>query len=109
MLEAASFDFRNRHPQMTIIKIGKHHKISHHVMKTAWDISIDLHRTFAPLKQLKGTMAIACLELAARVHQQDVSLVYGDSGISYKTWSTSRAEIMGKSPSTETLAMYNVC
>lgn len=61
----------------------------------AYNMMIDLHRTFAPLKQVTTTMAIACTELAALVLESSE-----DEGIcktlseAYEKWSTSRAEIV---------------
>jgi len=59
-------------------------------------MSLDLYRTFAPLKQTTPTMAIACVELATRLCDADLSRVVGERGIKYRRWSTSRAEVMGK-------------
>lgn len=72
MLEAAGFDFRNRHPQHLLIKFLKHYghtKVSR-ISKLAFKISLDIYRTFAPLKQCSATMAVACLELAMRLSQE---------------------------------------
>lgn len=62
--------------------------------KTTWNLSIDLYRTFAPLKQSTPTLAIACLELAARLHGKDATKFVDAGPVKYSTWSTSRAEIM---------------
>ncbi|KAK3045139.1 hypothetical protein LTS18_014480, partial [Coniosporium uncinatum] len=60
MLEASGFDFRNRHPQKLVIKLAKACGLRKESGgKTAWDASLDLYRTFAPLKQTTQTMAIA--------------------------------------------------
>lgn len=61
----------------------------------AYDMMIDLHKTFAPLKQVTTTMAFACTELATLVTEsadnQDImkSLIKD-----YEKWSTSRAEVV---------------
>lgn len=62
--------------------------------KTTWNLSIDLYRTFAPLKQSTPTLAIACLELAARLHGKDATKFVDAGPVKYSTWATSRAEIM---------------
>ncbi|KAL9114458.1 MAG: hypothetical protein Q9227_001539 [Pyrenula ochraceoflavens] len=94
MLEASGFDFRNRHPQQTVIKLAKEYGFvrSSAVAKTAYQISLDLYRTFAPLKQSTATLAFACLELSSRIHRSENESLY--SGADYKTWNISRAEVM---------------
>ena len=72
MLEASGFDFRNRYPQEILIKFAKRYnadKVT--VGKTAYNISLDTYRTFAPLKQTTTTMAFACVELAGRLHEKN--------------------------------------
>jgi CTD kinase subunit beta len=97
MLEGASFDFRNRHPQKLVAKLAKGYGFPKKTVgKTAYTICLDLYRTFAPLKQGTSTMAIACVELAARLHEADLSSFVGERGIKYKKWGTTRAEVMGK-------------
>ncbi|KAF2262154.1 cyclin-like protein [Lojkania enalia] len=95
MLESATFDFRSRYPQKLMVKLTKASGFDkENSGKTAWNLSIDLYRTFAPLKQTTSTMAIACLELAARLHGMDVSRIVDVGVIEYKKWNTSRAEVM---------------
>jgi hypothetical protein len=69
MLEAAGFDFRSRHPQTLLIKLLKHYEYARdsRVTKIAYKISLDMYRTFAPLKQVTVVLAMACLELAVRL------------------------------------------
>lgn len=69
MLEASGFDFRNRHPQDFLIKLLKSYSYerSSPVVGLAYTISLDLYRTWAPVKQSTATMAFACLELAERL------------------------------------------
>lgn len=99
MLESAGFDFRNRYPQKLMVKLARALEFDrNNVAKTAWNLSIDLYRTFAPLKQTTPTMAIACLELAARLHEMDITNVVDSGVVSYRKWNTSRAEVMGKGP-----------
>ncbi|KAF1850530.1 cyclin-like protein [Cucurbitaria berberidis CBS 394.84] len=95
MLESAGFDFRNRYPQKLMVKLARALKFdTHNEAKTAWNLSIDLYRTFAPLKQTTPTMAIACLELAARLHQMDAARCVDEGVVRYSKWATSRAEVM---------------
>ena len=94
MLEASGFDFRNRHPQSLVLKMAKHYHVNRDsVGKTAYNISLDLYRTFAPLKQTTATMAIACVELSGRICEQPISELESDNG--YKKWRISRPEVMG--------------
>ncbi|KAK2879562.1 hypothetical protein FQN49_000755 [Arthroderma sp. PD_2] len=94
MLESSGFDFRNRHPQKVLMKLtrqcglGKDSKVG----RVAYTISLDLYRTFAPLKQTSATMAFACLELAGRLLEEPVEQI--ESEAEYKLWETSRAEVM---------------
>ena len=97
MLEASSFDFRNRHPQQLVIKLAKHYGIERHsdLARTAYQVSLDIYRTFAPLKQTTAALAFACLELAGRLlnyHNEAIQ-----SGNDYETWQISRAMVMGMS------------
>jgi len=98
MLESSSFDFRARHPHELVIKLSKSCGFDRdREGRTAYNLSLDMYRTFAPLKQTTPTMAIACVELAARLHNRNTDLVSdgGTGGIIYKKWSTTRAVVMG--------------
>lgn len=99
MLESSTFDFRARHPQKLLIKLLKRLNIerSSPLARTAYTMSIDLYRTFAPLKQTSATMAFACLELSARVlDDASTNSLLSDltDESQYTKWRTSRAEIM---------------
>jgi CTD kinase subunit beta len=96
MLESAGFDFRSQHPQKLMVKLARSLNFDqNNAAKTAWNLSIDMYRTFAPVKQTAPTMAIACLELAARLHEMDAKRVVDTGVVRYKKWHTSRAEVMG--------------
>ncbi|KAI4252844.1 MAG: hypothetical protein LQ352_004044 [Teloschistes flavicans] len=93
MLEASGFDFRNRYPQRLLLKIAKVYGVDRATIgKTAYNMSLDLYRTFAPLKQTTSTMAIACVELAGRVHDQPVAEL--EAGKDYEKLQTTRQEVM---------------
>ena len=95
MLEASGFDFRNRSPQRLVLKLAKKHHVDRETVgKTAYNMSLDLYRTFAPLKQTTPTMAIACVELSGRVHDWSLEDLQGNQV--YEKWRTSRPQIMGK-------------
>jgi CTD kinase subunit beta len=95
MLEASSFDFRNRHPQQLLIKLAKHFGIERRsdLARTAYQVSLDIYRTFAPLKQTTAALAFACLELAGRLLNSPIEAI--ESGNEYETWQISRAMVMG--------------
>ena len=96
MLEASSFDFRGRHPQNLLVKLLKHYRIpqTSQIAITAYKISIDLYRTFAPLKQTTATLAFACLELSRRLLNCNADdLIPSDDPAK---WKVSRAEVMGR-------------
>ncbi|KAL8647691.1 MAG: hypothetical protein Q9210_005407 [Variospora velana] len=93
MLEASGFDFRNRYPQRLLLKIAKiYGGDKDTVARTAYNMSLDLYRTFAPLKQTTVTMAIACVELAGRILDQPIAEL--EAGEDYEKWKTTRQEIM---------------
>ena len=97
MLEASGFDFRNRYPQRLVLKITKHYSLDQSpVGRTAYNMCLDLYRTLAPLKQTSSTMAMACVELASRLHEQRNPEL--ESGTGYARFKIKRGEVMGKSP-----------
>lgn len=97
MLESNGFDFRNRYPQKLLVKIAKSCKFDRDTVgKISWRIAVDLYRTFAPLKQTTQTLALASLELGARLFSADLAAISPESGFDYDLWSVSRVEIMGK-------------
>jgi CTD kinase subunit beta len=70
VLEASTFDFRSRAPHHTLTKIAKTLGRKEEVKPVhdiAWTALTDIYRTFAPLKQTSVTLALAMLELAARL------------------------------------------
>lgn len=101
MLEASGFDFRNRYPQRLVLKITKHYDLEQTpVGKTAYNMCLDLYRTFAPLKQTSPAMAMACVELASRLYDQRNPAL--EAGTGYAKFRIKRQEVMGK-PSIITL------
>lgn len=95
MLEASGFDFRNRYPQPLTLKLAKLYNVHPFTVgKIAYSMTLDMYRTYAPLKQTTATMAFACIELAARVCEQ--SIVELESGKYDKRWRITRQEVMGK-------------
>lgn len=94
MYEASEFDFRIRHTQMLVLKLAKLHRVHKEtVAKTAYNISLDIFRTFAPLKQTTATLTVACVELSARIFRQNIEEL--EAGMGYKEFQITRAEVMG--------------
>ncbi|KAL1955007.1 hypothetical protein VTO42DRAFT_360 [Malbranchea cinnamomea] len=93
MLESSGFDFRNRHPQKLLIKFMKFYGLSKQSKTTitAYSMSLDMYRTFAPLKQTTSAMAFACLELASRLLDDSTVQIKPEH---YDDWSTTRADVM---------------
>lgn len=96
MLESSGFDFRNRHPQKLLMKIIKNLGFDKNspTARVTYEMTLDLYRTFAPLKQTSATMVFACLELAGRLLNDRNEKV--EATESYEHWRISRAEVMGK-------------
>ncbi|KAL2267208.1 hypothetical protein VTJ83DRAFT_4485 [Remersonia thermophila] len=76
MLETIGFDFRVQYPQKLLIKMAR--KMyprgdpasdgeGKEFLRVAYNMSIDMYKTFAPVKQTTFTMALAILELTARL------------------------------------------
>lgn len=103
MLEASGFDFRNRYPQELLIKVAKRYNCATMTVgKTGYNISLDMYRTFGPLKQTNATMALSCLELAGRIHEEPVHEI--EEGREYDKWCITRKEVMGKPSYTRRLS-----
>ncbi|KAJ5937206.1 hypothetical protein N7454_004861 [Penicillium verhagenii] len=92
MLEAAGFDFRTRHPHKTLTKIARRHGLPKEIWSLAHRISLDLYRTFAPLKQSTPCLALASLELASRLLGQRIGAL--ESQEEYERWNTNREQVM---------------
>jgi CTD kinase subunit beta len=94
MLEASGFDFRVRYPHKHLIKLAKEAKIAPDVTRVAYNIMLDIYRTFGPLKQSCATMAFACIELATLILEKQKGNIHGPRAPSYRKWCTSRVEVI---------------
>lgn len=91
MLEASGFDYRNRYPQKFLIKLGRRCQLDKDVVKLAYQMMLDLYRTFAPLKVTSSAMSFACLELSCRLlSKQEDHLAAFDK----TKWRVPRAHVM---------------
>ncbi|KAJ0327214.1 hypothetical protein COL5a_006005 [Colletotrichum fioriniae] len=93
VLETVGFDFRCRYPQSALLKATK--KIlgpqSKNVFATAMEMSVDLYKTFAPVKQTTYALALGLLELSARLLGQGVDKV---EKINYADFHTTRQNVV---------------
>lgn len=96
MLEAAGFDFRSRQPQQLVVKLSQACGFTKEVCSLAYAICMDLYSTFAPLKQTTWTMAIACVELAARLRPNEVNVdsTLQEGGMDYEKGAVDRAQVL---------------
>ncbi|KIH86348.1 c-type cyclin [Sporothrix brasiliensis 5110] len=70
ILQTVGFDFRVRYPQKLLIKLLRQlipAEDARAFLGVAYPMSIDLYKTFAPIKQTSFTMALASIELTARI------------------------------------------
>lgn len=89
MFEASGFDFRARYPHKTLIKIAKSIGIEKDLGAIAFNMLVDLYKTFAPLKQTSATMAFACIKLATLVTERQTDIVFD-----VESFRTTDAEVM---------------
>ncbi|KAF3007347.1 hypothetical protein G7054_g2413 [Neopestalotiopsis clavispora] len=74
-LEAIGFDFRCRYPQSYVIKLLKlvlPYEEARNIYPVALDMSIDMYKTYMPLKNTNFGMAYALVELSSRLTGQHV-------------------------------------
>ena len=95
ILESIGFDFRTRSPQKYLTKVCKSilgaSKEARDFHQLAWDMSIDMYKTFVPLKQTTFSMCLTCIELTALITGTHVDEV---RGVDPDRFHTSRQEIM---------------
>ncbi|KAK2028010.1 C-type cyclin [Colletotrichum zoysiae] len=93
VLETVGFDFRCRYPQSALLKATK--KImgpdSKKIFSVAMDMSVDLYKTFAPIKQTSYAMALGLLELTARILGEGVDKI---ERINYADFHTTRQNVV---------------
>ncbi|KAL2262718.1 hypothetical protein VTK26DRAFT_307 [Humicola hyalothermophila] len=74
ILETIGFDFRVQYPQKLLVKMvrrmfpredSSNEEEGRKFLRVAYDMSIDLYKTFAPVKQTTFTLVLAVLELTA--------------------------------------------
>ncbi|EFX05247.1 c-type cyclin [Grosmannia clavigera kw1407] len=78
ILQTVGFDFRVRHPQKLLIKMIRRlipPEDAKEFLAVAYPMSIDLYKTFAPIKQTSFTMALSVIELTALVLGKHVEAI----------------------------------
>ncbi|KAF3359962.1 hypothetical protein VdG1_01652 [Verticillium dahliae VDG1] len=94
ILETIGFDFRSRYAQKYFVKAIKTilgPSATKAFFATTYDMGIDLHKTFAPIKQTTWTMALAVTELTALVTGAHIDAV---QKVQPSDWHTTRADIV---------------
>ena len=95
VLQTVSFDFRARHPHKILIKLIR--KLipaddGREFLAVAYPMLIDLYKTFAPIKQTSFTMALAVIELTARLlHMHIDKVIAGLPPLDERSCHTTRA------------------
>lgn len=88
ILETIGFDFRTRHPHRLLPKfismaLGKESDVTSRQYRDfcqlSFDMCVDMYKTDAPLKQTSSTMAVAIVNLAARLKNMAISRLDSDS------------------------------
>lgn len=103
LLEIVAFDFRARNCGELLaglmVELGSGEK----VLKTAMSVALDLYRTLAVLKQTRQTLALACIEMAARFVQADEDVSKATAEALYQRVGTTRQEVLGTHITSDTI------
>lgn len=94
LLEIVAFDFRARNSADVLAALCHEVGADETTGTAALAICLDVHRTLAILKQTRQALACACLELAARFLDKDVSGIATEQ--LYQKLGTSRGEVTGE-------------
>ncbi|KAK4044123.1 hypothetical protein C8A01DRAFT_12474 [Parachaetomium inaequale] len=101
ILETVGFDFRVPYPQKLLIKMVRRmfprednttREEGKRFLHVAYDMSIDLYKTFAPVKQATFTLVLAILELTAMLLDTDPAKTREFENCA--TWHTQRACVL---------------
>lgn len=97
ILETIGFDFRVRYPQKILVKMTRNLRPSDDdkgFIAMAYDMSIDMYKTFAPIKASSFAMALAIIELTALFQGGDVQKLHSLDLAKYHTNRPSVVEVM---------------
>ncbi|KAL2126640.1 hypothetical protein VTI74DRAFT_485 [Chaetomium olivicolor] len=101
ILETIGFDFRVQYPQKLLIKMVRkmfppgeeaHREEGKRFLHVAYNMSIDVYKTFAPIKQTTFTLVLAILELTALLLDTDPEKMKEFQRAA--TWHTERACVL---------------
>jgi CTD kinase subunit beta len=97
LLEIVAFDFRARNCGELLAGLMAELGSGEKLVKLAMSVALDLYRTLAVLKQTRQTLALACIEMAARFLQADEEISKASTREAlYERVGTSRQEVLGK-------------
>ncbi|ROW05194.1 hypothetical protein VSDG_00476 [Cytospora chrysosperma] len=97
ILETIGFDFRVRYPQKVLVKMVRHlydADEAREIITMAYGISVDMYKTFSPIKASTFTMVLACIELTALLNDHDVERIRSLDLGKYHTSRTSILEVI---------------
>jgi CTD kinase subunit beta len=97
ILETIGFDFRVRYPQNMLVKMVRHmydEDEGRDVLAMAYDMSLDMYKTFAPIKASTFAMVLACIELTVMLQGLDTASVQSLDLRRYHTTRESIVEVM---------------
>lgn len=97
ILETIGFDFRVRYPQKILVKMVRHlHPLEDDkaFIAMAYDMSVDMYKTFSPIKASSFSMVLAITELTALLKGGDVDKIRALDLTKYHTTRPSIVEVM---------------
>lgn len=97
ILETIGFDFRVRYPQKILVKMVRHlHPLEDDkaFIAMAYDMSVDMYKTFSPIKASSFSIVLAIIELTALLKGGDVDKIRALDLTKYHTTRPSIVEVM---------------
>ncbi|KAG9013567.1 hypothetical protein FRB90_005881 [Tulasnella sp. 427] len=85
VLEMICFNFNVRPPFSFVIKLGKALGATKDLIKLAWHLAVDCHRTLVPLMYPPHTIALACVYLAALLTSFETPAIPASDGSMHRT------------------------
>jgi hypothetical protein len=96
LLEIVAFDFRARNCGELLAGLMVDLGTTEKVVKIALAVALDIYRTLAVLKQTRQTLALSCIEMAARFVQSEDDVTKALDEALYERLGTTRQEVLGK-------------
>ncbi|KAG8955834.1 hypothetical protein FRC04_006280 [Tulasnella sp. 424] len=107
VLEMICFNFNTRLSFSFVIKLGKVLGATKDLIKLAWHLAVDSHRTLVPLMYPPHTIALACLYLGALLTSFESPAIPAPDGSMYRT-SHELAALLGENGQWETTYQAHV-